>query len=191
MGQDTGSPNTTGSEKEIGMTTENANPRHLARPVQRLYTTTRRQAQKGLNAENSRPATARGGDISLDIPFYRTGGWARLFGSPKTRRRRASQGCRFREKRDAQKALLALNNASAFLLTRCSSCAEGAERPTFSSIQAWFPGATRIPPRYSRVIRSVIFALFRVNAASRMRYLRALAMLPAKSVHDRCRFNAA
>src|SRR5258708_34747501 len=74
MGQDTGSRNTTGSEKEIGMTTEKANPRHLAR--QRLYTTTRRQVQKGLNAENSRPATARGGDISLDIPFYRTTVWA-------------------------------------------------------------------------------------------------------------------
>src|ERR1700716_1493040 len=73
MGENTGSPNTTGSEKEIRMTTENANPRHMARTVQRLYTTTRRQAQKGLNAENSRPATARGGDISLDIPFYRTG----------------------------------------------------------------------------------------------------------------------
>jgi hypothetical protein len=64
------------------MTTENANPRHLARPVQRLCTTTRRLAQKGLNAENSRPATARGGDISLDIPFYRTTGWTDLFGSP-------------------------------------------------------------------------------------------------------------
>src|SRR3982074_661199 len=64
------------------MTTENENPRHLARPVQRLYTTTRRQAQKGLNAENSRPASARGGDISLDIPFYRTTGWGLSSGSP-------------------------------------------------------------------------------------------------------------
>src|SRR3982074_2477481 len=94
MGQDTGSGNTTGSEKEIGMTTENANPRHLARPVQRLYTTTRRQAQKGLNAENSRPATARGGDISLDIPFYRAQGSQRS--SVTAIVRRESKRCRGR-----------------------------------------------------------------------------------------------
>jgi hypothetical protein len=64
------------------MTTEKANPRHLARPVQRLYTNTPIMAGRGLNAENSRPASARGGDISLDIPFYRTTGWVLSFGSP-------------------------------------------------------------------------------------------------------------
>jgi hypothetical protein len=51
------------------MTTENANPRHLARSLQRLYTTTRRQAQKGLNAENSRRLQLEGEIFLLTFPF--------------------------------------------------------------------------------------------------------------------------
>ena len=65
------------------MTTGMRTPRHLARPVQRLYTTMRQQnAPEGLNAENSRSASARGENISLDIPFYRTTGWPLSSGSP-------------------------------------------------------------------------------------------------------------
>src|SRR6266852_438440 len=46
-----------------------------------------KREREGLDAKaNFRPASARWGIISLDIPFYRTTGWADFFGSPKTAR---------------------------------------------------------------------------------------------------------
>jgi len=53
--KDTGSRNTTGSEKEIGMTTEKVNPRHVARPVQRLYTNTRHNGRQGAECREFSP----------------------------------------------------------------------------------------------------------------------------------------
>ena len=86
VGQDTGSHNITGSEKEIGMTTGMGYTLATSGEHQflRHYTTMRQQnAPEGLNAESSRPASARGGDISLDIPFYRTiGVKSKSFGDP-------------------------------------------------------------------------------------------------------------
>jgi hypothetical protein len=86
MGQVTGSRNTTGSEKEIGMTTENANrsplgeispaaPNHNAPNNVRRGAECREFARLQLEGEN----------FSLNIPFYRTIGWGLSFGSPTCR----------------------------------------------------------------------------------------------------------
>jgi hypothetical protein len=79
MGQVTGSRNTTGSEKEIGMTTENANP---SPPGEISPAALNHNAPimcgKGLNAENSPGFSSRGRIFLLTFPFIELEGEVEL-----------------------------------------------------------------------------------------------------------------
>ena len=71
-------------------------------------------------------------------------------------------------------------------------CAGG--RNVSGTYQGTFGSNLNLSPRYPRVIFALFLASFRVIFASETALLRvasALALPPAKSVHDSCRFNAA
>ena len=123
--------------------------------------------------------------------FLLTTGWGLSFGSPKTRWRRASQAVRLSKRKDFKKPSFALNNAKNVIRVSSFDACSGLN----SLHPAAYGYRLRFRSASARVIPALSVALFsRYFASSRTArcvICRAVAMAAGKSVHDRCRVNAA